>query len=60
MRFIKLCGDDFSRYKFVRFIRKTSDATEGLWGINNDDVTLRSLQIGIVHTYGRGKFDSQF
>ena len=30
MRFVMLCVDVFSMYEFVRFLRKKSDATEGL------------------------------
>ena len=60
MRYAMLCVDDFSRYKFVRFLRKKSDATEGLRDIINDDIAPQGLQIGIVRTDGGGEFDGQF
>ena len=51
-RYAMLCVDEFSRYKFVRFLSKKSDATEGLQDIINDEIAPQGLQIGTVRTDG--------
>ena len=59
-RYVMLCVDYFFRYKFVRFLRKKNDATEGLQDIINDEIAPQGLQIGIVRTDGEEEFDGRF
>ena len=59
-RYAMLCVDDFSRYKFVRFLSKKSDATEELQVLINDEIDSQGLQISIVRTDGGREFDGRF
>ena len=52
IRFVIPCVDVFSMYTFVRFLRKESDAKEGLRDIINDDIAPQGFQISIVSTEG--------
>jgi len=59
-RYAMLCVDDFSTYKFVRFLSKKSDATEELQVLINDEIDSQGLQISIVRTDGGREFDGRF
>ena len=58
--FIMMCVDDCTRFKFIRFLRHKSDATEALRRIIDEDTTPADLKVDIIHTDGGGKFDGQF
>lgn len=60
MRLFMLCTDHYSRYKFLRFLRKKFDAMEGLKGIINDDIAPQGLQNDIIRADGEGEFSGQF
>ena len=59
-RFAMLCVDDFSRYKIVAFMAKTSDATAVLRAIIARYFTPAELNIGVIRTDNGGEFQGAF
>ena len=57
-RFLYL--DDFSRYKVVAFMTKTSDATAVLRAITAKYFTPAGLNIGVIRTDNGGEFQGAF
>ena len=55
-RFAMLCVDDFSRYKIVAFMAKTSDATAVLRAIIARYFAPTGLNIGVIRTDNGGEF----
>ena len=59
-RFAMLCVDVFSRYKFVVFMVKKSDATAVLRAITNRYFAPAGLNIGVIRTDNGGEFQGAF
>ena len=59
-RFAMLCVDDFSRYKIVAFMAKTSDATAVLRAIIARYFAPAELNIGVIRTHTGGEFQGAF
>ncbi|CAN0431803.1 unnamed protein product [Ascophyllum nodosum] len=59
-RFAMLCVDDFSRYKIVAFMAKTSDATAVLRAIIARYFAPAELNIGVIRTNTGGEFQGAF
>ena len=59
-RFAMLCVDDFSRYKIVAFMAKTSDATVVLRAIIARYFEPAGLNIGVIRTDNGGEFQGAF
>ena len=49
-RYAMLCVDDFSRFKFIRFLKHKNDATTALQSIIAEKITLAGLKVGIIRT----------
>ena len=59
-RFAMLCVEDFSRYKIVAFMAKTSDATAVLRAVIARYFAPAGLNIGVIRTDNGGEFQGAF
>ena len=54
-----ICVDDFSRFKIVRFLKK-SDAAAALRNIIAEYITPPGLKLGAIRTDEGGEFEGEF
>ena len=54
-----LCVDDFSRFKFIRFLKHKNDATTALQSIIAEN-TLAGLKVGIIRTDSSNTFSTKW
>ena len=59
-RYAMLCVDDFTRFKFIRFLKLKSDAAMELWELVAEHITPAGIKIGTVHSDGGGEFEGEF
>ena len=59
-RFAMLCVDNFTRFKFIRFLEHKSDAAKDLRELVAEHFALAGSKIDTVHTYDGGEFEVKF
>ena len=60
-RYAMLCVDDFTRFKFVRFLKHKSDAAKELSELVAEHIAPAGIKIGTpVRTAGGGEFEGEF
>ena len=59
-RYTMLCVDDFTRFKFIRFLKHKSDAAKELRELVAEHITPAAIKIGTVRTDGEGEFKGEF
>ena len=60
-RYAMLCVDDFTRFKFVCFLKHKSDAAEELCEqLVAEHIAPAGIKIGTVRTDGRGELEGEF
>ena len=55
-----LCEDDFTRFKFLRFLKHKSDAAKELRKLVAEHIAPAGTKIDTVRTDGGGEFEGQF
>ena len=59
-RYATLCVDDFTRFKFVRFLKHKSDAAKDLRELVAKHIAPSVIKIGTVRTDGGAEFEGEF
>ena len=59
-RYAMLCVDDFTRVKFIRFLKHESDAAKELRELVAEHIAPAGIQIVTVRTDGGGEFEGEF
>ena len=59
-RYAMLCVDDFTRFKFIRFLKHKSDAAKELRELVAGHISSTSIKIGTVRTDSGGEFKGEF
>ena len=59
-RYAMLRVDDFTRFKFIRFLKHKSDAMKELRELVAENIAPAGIKIGTVRTDGGGEFEGEF
>ena len=59
-RYAMLCVDDFTRFKFIRFLKHKSDAAKELRELVAEHIAPSGIKIDTVRTDGGGEFEGEF
>ena len=59
-RYAMLCVDDFTRFKFIRFLKHKTNATKELRELVTEHIAPSGLKAGTVRTDGGGEFEGIF
>ena len=59
-RYAVLCVDNFTRFKFIRFLRHKSDAAKKLRELVAEHIAPSGIKIGTDRTDGGGEFEGEF
>ena len=55
-----LCVDDFTHFKFIRFLKHNSDAAKELRELVAEHIAPTGIKFGTVRTDGGGEFEGEF
>ena len=58
-RYAMLCVDDFTRFKFIRFLKHKSDAAKELCELVAEHIAPAGIKIGTVRTDGGGELEGE-
>ena len=59
-RYAMLCVDDFTRFKFIRFLKHKSDHAKKLRELVAEHIAPAGIKIGTVRIDGGGEFEGEF
>ena len=59
-RYAMLCVDDFTRFKFIRFLKYKSDTAKELRELVAEHIAPAGIKIGPVRTDGEGEFEGEY
>ena len=59
-RYVMLCVDDFTRFKFIRFLKHKCDAAKELRELVTEQIAPAGIKIGTVHTDDGGELEGEF
>ena len=59
-RYVMLCVDDFTRFKFIRFLKHKCDAAKELRELVTEQIAPAGIKIGTVRTDNGGELEGEF